>query len=379
MSKRQKLSFFHLEGLPDEILLNIFSLLDIKGVFQCGQVSKRLQAISNDQSLWSKLNLFGKEVPFGFIEKAVQNGCEYLNLRCSSVNGIKMKNVQWKLKYLDISQNEWVNRLSSHLFIPAMVLRNCRFLEKLAMDNLTLKTHNIEQICQNGETLRILSLGQCTLPMTYHRAEWIERLFIRCHQLTEVNFSISRNALHGSNVHSDVYALVDNLTPNVLKLDLAYQNFVNDKHVNTLVQRCNKITELNLSDTSITNDSVKSIVKRLNSLEKLGVYGTNIDFSTLLQLKSVPTLKVLHCFVHGVKDTEEIKNLKMQLPHININPSDDYFHIATSRKKEDLDLAMDISNDLADWFWEIRANQHDLFPKAHDMFPGYSRRLLKNC
>ena len=55
MSKRQKLSFFHLEGLPDEILLEIFSLMDIRGVLQCGQVSNRLRAISNDKSLWEKV------------------------------------------------------------------------------------------------------------------------------------------------------------------------------------------------------------------------------------------------------------------------------------------------------------------------------------
>ena len=85
MSKRQKLSFFHLEGLPNEILLEIFSLLDIKGVLHCGQVSQRLRAIANDQSLWSKLNLFGRKVPYGFIEKAIQNGCEYLNLGFSRV------------------------------------------------------------------------------------------------------------------------------------------------------------------------------------------------------------------------------------------------------------------------------------------------------
>ena len=104
MSKRQKLSFFHLEELPDEILLNIVSFLDIKGVLHYGQVSKRLRAISNDQSLWLKLNLFGRKVPYGFIEKAVQNGCEYLNLRGSSTNGRSKKSIFWKLKYLDISQ-----------------------------------------------------------------------------------------------------------------------------------------------------------------------------------------------------------------------------------------------------------------------------------
>ena len=331
MSKRQKLSFFHLESLPDEILLNIFSLLDIKGVFQCGQVSKRLRAISNDQSLWSKLNLFEREVPYGFIEKALQNGCEYLNLRCSSVNGSKKSNMPWKLKYLDISQH-----------VPEGVLQNCHSLEKLAVENVKLMPHDIYQICQNGKTLGILSLGQSILPPICNRTILIQKLFTKCHQLTEVNMvrCLSSAGLR----YPHVCALVDNLTPNILKLDLGYQNSVDDTHVNTLVQRCNKITELNLSDTSITNDSVKSIVNHLNSLENLSVCRTNIDFSTLLQLKSMATLKVLHCFGHGEKDTENIKNLKLQLPHISINPPEEYLHIATSRKKGDCNLKCQFCN-----------------------------------
>ena len=341
MSKRQKLSFHPLEDLPDEILLKIFSLLDIKGVFQCGHVSMRLRAISNDQSLWSKLNFSGQKVPYGFIEKAVQNGCEYLNLRSSSVHGSKKSNVPWKLKYL---------ALGPRTYVPEGVLQNCHFLEKLAVDVSKLMPSDIEQVCQNGETLRILSLGN--FYFSRNQTKLIQKLFTECHQLTEVKMTgLSSTLLHGS----DVCALVDNLTPNILKLDLGYQKSVNDNHVNTLVRRCNRITELNLCGTSITNESVKSIVEHLNFLEKLGVYRTNIDCSTLLKLKSIPTLKVLHCFGRGETDTERIKNLKLQLPHISINPSDDFPHIATSRKKRGWK---------GDWFWEIKANQQDYFPKA---------------
>ena len=102
LSKRQKFSIFHLEDLPDEILLKIVSFLNIKGVLQCGKVSKRLRAVSNDQCLWLKLNLSGREIPYGFIEKAIQNGCEYLNLRLSCVKGGEKSEVPWKLKYLAV-------------------------------------------------------------------------------------------------------------------------------------------------------------------------------------------------------------------------------------------------------------------------------------
>ena len=358
MSKRQKLSFFHFEDLPDEILLKILSLLDIKGVLQCGKVSKRLRAISNDQSLWLKLNLFGREVPYGFIQKAVKNGCEYLNLRFSVVSRGKKSEVPWSLKYLEISQ-------SCDLPLPKGVLENCHFLQKLAVDYLIIKSHEIELICQNGETLQILSLGGCKIQTgnidSLQKTELIQKLFTKCPELTEVNVSKS----FGSSYPYDnniwlgphIYALVDNLTPNILKLSLRFQQCVNDNHVNNLVRRCNKITELDLSFTPITNVSVDSIIKHLNFLEKLDISYTDIDLSTILQLKSIRTLKFLRCFgkEEYLKEyTEKVKNLKLQLPQISIN--EEYLHIASPTKEVNGSIDLD-------WFWEIKAKKQDLFPE----------------
>ena len=145
-------------------------------------------------------------------------------------------------------------------------------------------------------------------------------------------------------------ALVNNLTPNILKLHLSCQQCFQDKHLNILVERCKNITELELTFTSITNESMKSIIKHLNCLEKLDVGYTDVDFATLLQLKSIPTLNILRCFGQD-EDSEDFKNLKLQLPHISIN--EEYLHIASPN---DGDL---------EWIWEIRAKQQDLFPEAH--------------
>ena len=152
-----------------------------------------------------------------------------------------------------------------------------------------------------------------------------------------------------------VCALVENLTPNILKLDLGGRQ-VEDKHVTTLVQRCKKIKELKLSHPSITNDSVNMIVKNLNSLEYLDLSYNKIGVATLLQLKSVPTLKTLH-FEGENEEYEEIKNLKLQLPRISINQPEGSFVIADSRK-----IVNGYFDD--DRIWEIRANRQDLFPRA---------------
>ena len=361
MSKRQKLSLFHFEGLPNEILLNIFSLLDIKGVLRCGQVSKRFRAISNDKLLWLKLNLFQRDVPYGFIEKAVQNGCEYLNLGFSCVHGgsWKKSKIPWKLKYLEISQScdlpLWARA------VPKGVLENCQVLQKLSVEYLNLDSHEIEQICQNGEVLRILSLEGCKIDF-YQRTQLLQKLFTKCHQLTELNISKGIQSAESEMLYTNILldphvcALVDNLTPNILKLELDSQECVQDRHVNTLVRRCNKITDLDLRHTSITNDSVGSIIKHLNSLEKLDVGGTNIDVSTLAQLRSISTLKTLHCLSRDKEDSEKIKNLKLQLPQVSIN--EEYLHIACSTKEVNGHID-------PDWFWEIRAKKQDLFLEAH--------------
>ena len=363
MSKRQRLSFFHFEGLPDEILLKIFSLLDIKGVLQCGQVSKRLRDISNDQSLWLKLNLTGREVPFDFIAKAVENGCEYLDLGSSWVKGGKKSELPWKLKYLEISKYDYCEYKEWVRDGLGGVLQNCHFLQKLAVDDLILNSNEIEHICQNGDTLRILSLDTCNINGN-HRTELIKKLLSSCPNLTELNLQDSAGdgpqGIIGNNNLLDphVCALVNNLPPNILKLNLSYQLCVHDKHVKTLVRRCNKITELNLSFTEITNDSLESIIKHLNSLEKLDVHYTNIDFSMLLQLKSIQTLKILFCLGQKTEeDIEKIRNLKLRLPHISINGriNEEYLNIACPKK------CLNDSID-RDWLWEIRTKKQDLFP-----------------
>ena len=41
--------------LPDEVVLTIFSYLDSITLQSCGQVSRRFREISQDKSLWQKL------------------------------------------------------------------------------------------------------------------------------------------------------------------------------------------------------------------------------------------------------------------------------------------------------------------------------------
>ena len=223
-------------------------------------------------------------------------------------------------------------------------------MQKLSVANLPLDSHDIQYICQNGQTLKVLDLEACSIE-PLNRAKLLQDLFTNCVSLTELNISSYSIFL----LDHQIQTLVDNLTPTILKLDFKYQYKFNDGHMKTLVKRCNKLTHLDLRYTCITNDSIHSIIKHLNkSLEKLSVFKTKVDFTALLELKSMPTLKTLIC-CFGNNSTENMKNLKLKLPHISIS-QERYLFLASP-----FDPAMNRSID-RDWIWEIKAKQQDLFP-----------------
>ena len=176
-------------------------------------------------------------------------------------------------------------------------------------------------------------------------------------------------------VDGTIQVIVDNLTPTLLKASFALQTNHKDEHVKKLVQRCNKITHLDLRFSPITNDSVQSIIQHLNtSLEEFNVVYTEIDFDALLQLKSVATLKLLGCSVdHRLSRFHTRKrNLRLKLPHVTITGGDLSLQIARPQKFMDGSPEPSRLNYRRlphvdnDWIWEIRLKLQDLFAKVEE-------------
>ena len=73
---------------PDEVILKVLTYLDINELVRFGEVSKRMRAISNDITLWKKMNLSRNQrswcdefdVPNKFVKMVIENGCQYLSL-----------------------------------------------------------------------------------------------------------------------------------------------------------------------------------------------------------------------------------------------------------------------------------------------------------
>ena len=67
------------EKLPIEIILKILKYLNIKDLFRCMAVNKKLRVAANHKSLWEVMHLTGK-FPAGLLEQILIRGCQYLSL-----------------------------------------------------------------------------------------------------------------------------------------------------------------------------------------------------------------------------------------------------------------------------------------------------------
>ena len=137
-----------METLPDEIILKVMSYLETRVVLQCGQVSNRIRAISRDELLWQKINL-ANSTPLGyyqkrpisystdFLEMILNNGCKYLNLHGTKLNGTLNLKKSNQLRYLDLSGARTTP------IILEEILDSCNSLEKLSLSYSELNRNYI--------------------------------------------------------------------------------------------------------------------------------------------------------------------------------------------------------------------------------------------
>ena len=99
------MSSFQFELLPDEILLKVFSTLDYLSLIQCGQLSKRIRNISQDESLWESMKIFDKTVPTDFLQFVFEKGCKYLSFHnVIIVQGSSLGSMIYKKSLSNVTQ-----------------------------------------------------------------------------------------------------------------------------------------------------------------------------------------------------------------------------------------------------------------------------------
>ena len=240
-----------------------------------------------------------------FLEMILSNGCKYLNLCGTTLNGtLKLKKPS-QLRYLDLSGR----RISVEN--KEKILSSCRSLEKLSLSYSDLNRNDINSIChQNGQSLKVLDLqGSKGLS-----PEFIQDIVKFCTELREFNFDVSYRNTESFNF------VVNNITAKIEKVKIGYL-FLENQHIKTLVTRCNKISTLSLGSEKFTNDMLTSIIENLNNtLEELFINRVRLTSEFLFQdncfkLVKLTKLKYLH---HGYYWLPaHVEAYKLHMPNLN--------------------------------------------------------------
>ena len=343
----EKFETSEIEQLPNEILLKILTYLDVIDVLKSGQICKRIREITRNTTLWQKTILFKKIVSFEFVKFVLDSGCKYLSLRYSKFRdwGDSELTKNHQLKHLDLTECV-TNRISDGPFIDLgeidvnirKLLNSCNSLQKLALPTIKANKYNPdatlnifkEVFLKNGKTLQVLHMGY-QIWSSRLRSEMAFLIVKNLNELREIQLLLPNDASTG-----DIDFFVNNLTPKIEKFCLEDSTGIDrrrfegggfeDKHLQVLLNRCNNIKELDLSRTSITDNSVPKIVKYLkNTLEKLDISNTGISVDKLIEFRAMSRLSILNI---GCKpgQADSIENLRTQISDIKLNLVD--FNIA---------------------------------------------------
>jgi len=246
---------------------------------------------THDESLWQRINCdFRTFISEKFLEQVIGKGCTHLSLRGASLyfSKLNLKQSASKLKSLDLQSAENTRVINE-------IISTCYCLEKLSLAKT--RGHNIinfKYICQSAQTLQVLNLNSYAHYGRQVSFESMQYIVERCFKLTELNLDTDFSRFSLS--QESISFLCNNLTPTIRKLSLRKQN-IKAEDVQALVTRCDKITELNIcsskiSETNEITNKVSYIVEKLsNTLVKLGINYVTDDI--LKKLQSMAKLKYL--------------------------------------------------------------------------------------
>ena len=332
------------QDLPDELVLTILGYSETKDLITYGQVSKRIRRISHDGKLWVTASLVKKIVKTELLEMILTKGCKILNISHCTIVGSLSSNVTAQLRSLDLSHSAWTRKgfdYKENIVVFEELLFSCCSLQHLKMEGILLTNKMGVSICKNGKTLQVLNLMQH--PFLVHHSYVHDRLILNenfqamikcCQELKEVGLPHMDNSCGLTNIDDNLEfvdnleILAKNISPNVVKLNLSHQYGIEDYHIKILLSRCSKIKvlslEANIDNSFLTIDSFKTIRQYLNlTLEELsvGYYGYK-PFNSVLELKSMPRLKILNLHI-SKEDDEKVQDLRQHLPHLTIRTSFD--------------------------------------------------------
>ncbi|XP_071952825.1 S-phase kinase-associated protein 2-like [Antedon mediterranea] len=312
--------------LTDEVILSILKWLPIPSLLSCAGVCKRWRTLAYDDSLWRKINLTGYHFSSGTLGKVLERGCVAVKLAQASIegslthrpNGYSLRKRSYKqicqlnsnqpklaIEYLDLSNCKIDDdQILYHL------LSRCNKLRKLSLESANVNDNLISVIARlSCNTLEDINLGMCTglTEKAFFQIFW-------CKSLRSLNLSCCK--LTSAQCLLPFFLMP---YPSLKHLNLSgYRFWMNDLKVAKLVENCPNLLDLDLSDSSLTTESVSVIVQGLKDLKHISLSRCyDIEKYSLLKFKSMAHLEALDVF--GIVDQQTLDHLKAFMPKLRIN------------------------------------------------------------
>ena len=291
--------------------------------------------ISKDSSLWKSLGkvcIEKKKVPTEFLTFIIQRGITELSLFQCEILPPRFKLRQpLNLKTLNLGDTCGDKTLVNELLVSHPMekvrFKDSEYLCVCVSENDM--SQFIKCLPKIGSHLKCLSfenggLGKCgnlgNVALIVNTCLDLEELNISCNSLTE---------------EAGAY-LCENLTPNVLKLNIEIEK-LNDNNIRALVNRCPKLKVLDIrTNEKVTYQGVVAIIDRLHFIEYLGLPDSigdelglpnTIDLSKVRMLKSMKKLKEL---LVGDEGDQYHSILKREIPHLRKHEGYNFFEVALS-------------------------------------------------
>ncbi|XP_038248129.1 F-box/LRR-repeat protein 2 isoform X3 [Dermochelys coriacea] len=286
--------------LPKELLLRIFSFLDIVTLCRCAQVSKAWNVLALDGSNWQRIDLFNFQTDIegrvveniskrcgGFLRQLSLRGClgvgdsalktfaqncrniEHLNLNgCTKITDSEgCRN----LEHLNLS---WCDQITKD-GIEALV-KGCSGLKALFLRGCTqLEDEALKHVQNHCRELVILNLQSCTQISD----EGIVKICRGCHRLQSLCVSGCSNLTDAS-----LTALGLNC-PRLKILEVARCSHLTDAGFTLLARNCHELEKMDLEECILITD---------NTLIQLSVHCPKLQALSLSHCELITDNGILH-------------------------------------------------------------------------------------
>ena len=354
-----------MEKIPNEILLKIFSYLEVEDLGRCATVSKQYHKIAYVRRLWQKLaiNLIRKKVPVQFLQHIMKHGIAFMNLDFTEIVGDSLQfSQQNSLKYLILDFK--LRDLQSQREVKKNLLASCTQLKKLSCSNIDASYLDdvFQCIGQNSESLQCLEIE--ILPdldkMVFDILDdmmttKINTAINKCNNLEELRVDYYYD-------HIMIMDLITNLPQNLKKLCLCWLKI---EELKVLVATCSKLEDLFLKIYCCEDSTCHHIDEVISILVGSPLADTLVNLSLTMErinvndqlsvkcldLKKMKKLKKLKIVLDPYYETTDMTDmLKKNLPHLTILEDiqeENFFIPAYPYAKHKAKSG----------FWEIRCNR----------------------